>query len=164
MFFIWKITVATGPVTREASVGAIQIFGFFTMLPIWSMEVPSPWASKPPCQTVERQHNTDSGAADRQRQGDPDEAGYQDSHEEGLHLRGCFYQISEGGHKGSHTRPYKLSDQDAGDDGDAGGDDDVDPGFLRYDFSEFRCHDGGHQCTDRSAQLVAGDPDGSGGE
>ena len=28
--------------------GASQIFGFLTMFGIWSMEVPSPWAKRPP--------------------------------------------------------------------------------------------------------------------
>ena len=32
----------------DARVGAIQILGFFTMFPIWSMEVPRPWAKRPP--------------------------------------------------------------------------------------------------------------------
>ena len=30
------------------TVGGIQIRGFFTMFPIWSMEVPMPWAKRPP--------------------------------------------------------------------------------------------------------------------
>ena len=30
------------PVMAEVKIGGIQIFGFFTMLPICSMEVPSP--------------------------------------------------------------------------------------------------------------------------
>ena len=45
---MWKIQVAIGPVTAEASVGGIHIFGFFTILPIWSIEVPSPWETTPP--------------------------------------------------------------------------------------------------------------------
>ena len=32
----------------EATVGAIQIRGFLTMLPIWSMEVPIPCDTSPP--------------------------------------------------------------------------------------------------------------------
>ena len=32
----------------EAKVGAIQIRGFLMMLGTWSMEVPKPWATKPP--------------------------------------------------------------------------------------------------------------------
>ena len=42
--FIWKWNrqVARGPVMAEVKIGGIQIFGFFTMLPICSMEVPSP--------------------------------------------------------------------------------------------------------------------------
>ena len=43
-----KIQVAMGPVTAAASVGGIQMRGFFTMLPICSMEVPSPCATRPP--------------------------------------------------------------------------------------------------------------------
>ncbi len=35
-------------VTIEASVGGIQIFGFRTIFPIWSIEVPSPCARRPP--------------------------------------------------------------------------------------------------------------------
>ena len=38
----WKTQVAMGPVMAEVRVGAIQIRGFFTMLGIWSMEVPRP--------------------------------------------------------------------------------------------------------------------------
>ena len=40
--------VAMGPVTAEARVGGIQIRGFFTMLGIWSIEVPIPWDTRPP--------------------------------------------------------------------------------------------------------------------
>ncbi len=43
-----KMQVATGPVTAEAMMGGIQIRGFFTILPICSMEVPSPWEIRPP--------------------------------------------------------------------------------------------------------------------
>ena len=39
---MWKTQVARGPVMALASVGAIQIRGFFTMLPIWSILVPRP--------------------------------------------------------------------------------------------------------------------------
>ena len=37
-----------GPVMAEARGGGIQMRGFFTMLPIWSIEVPSPWLTSPP--------------------------------------------------------------------------------------------------------------------
>ena len=40
--------VAMGPVTAEASVGGIQMRGLRTILPICSMEVPSPWLNRPP--------------------------------------------------------------------------------------------------------------------
>ena len=43
-----KMQVAMGPVMAEASVGGIQMRGFLTMLPIWSMEVPRPWLMMPP--------------------------------------------------------------------------------------------------------------------
>ena len=39
---ILKTQVARGPVMAEVTMGAIQIRGFLTMLPIWSMEVPMP--------------------------------------------------------------------------------------------------------------------------
>ena len=42
MGYVLKRQVATGPVIMEAKVGGSQIRGFFTMLPICSMEVPSP--------------------------------------------------------------------------------------------------------------------------
>ena len=32
----------------EVRMGGIQIRGFFTILPIWSMEVPMPWDTRPP--------------------------------------------------------------------------------------------------------------------
>ena len=38
----WNTQVASGPVMALASVGAIQIRGFLTMLPICSMLVPRP--------------------------------------------------------------------------------------------------------------------------
>ena len=38
----WNTQVASGPVTTEVAMAGSQIRGFFTMLPIWSMEVPSP--------------------------------------------------------------------------------------------------------------------------
>ena len=40
--------VAMGPVMAEVTVGAIQMRGFFTMLGIWSIEVPRPWLTRPP--------------------------------------------------------------------------------------------------------------------
>ena len=43
-----KMHVAIGPVTAAASVGAIQILGFFTIFPIWSMDVPIPCEIRPP--------------------------------------------------------------------------------------------------------------------
>ena len=43
-----KMQVAMGPVMAEVKVAGIQIFGFRTMLPIWSMEVPRPWETRPP--------------------------------------------------------------------------------------------------------------------
>ena len=49
--------------------GAVQIFGFFTMLPIWSMEVPSPWASKPPQDVYTRQLKTHTGGRRRHSTG-----------------------------------------------------------------------------------------------
>ena len=45
---ILNTQVAMGPVMAEARVGAIHIRGFFTMLPICSMEVPRPWDTRPP--------------------------------------------------------------------------------------------------------------------
>ena len=48
IFSRWKTIVESGPVTIEASVGGIQIFGFRTIFPIWSIEVPSPCARRPP--------------------------------------------------------------------------------------------------------------------
>ena len=44
----WKMQVATGPVMALVTIGAIQMRGFFTMLPICSMEVPIPWETSPP--------------------------------------------------------------------------------------------------------------------
>ena len=32
----------------EVRMGGIQIRGFFTILPIWSIEVPRPWLTSPP--------------------------------------------------------------------------------------------------------------------
>ena len=40
--------VATGPVIAAARVGGSQMRGFLTILPICSMEVPSPCATRPP--------------------------------------------------------------------------------------------------------------------
>ena len=47
-FSIWKTQVEMGPVTAAARVGGIQMRGLRTMLPICSMEVPRPWAMRPP--------------------------------------------------------------------------------------------------------------------
>ena len=44
----WNRQVASGPVTAEASVGAIQMRGLLRMLGICSMEVPRPWLISPP--------------------------------------------------------------------------------------------------------------------
>ena len=44
----WKMQVAIGPVMALVTIGGIQILGFFTMLPICSMEVPIPWEIRPP--------------------------------------------------------------------------------------------------------------------
>ena len=44
----WKTQVASGPVMALVRVGAIQMRGFLTMLPIWSMLVPRPWLMRPP--------------------------------------------------------------------------------------------------------------------
>ena len=48
--FIWSrnTQVARGPVTAETTMGAIQMRGLRTMLPIWSMEVPRPCETRPP--------------------------------------------------------------------------------------------------------------------
>src|SRR5574344_3165445 len=40
--------VATGPVIALVRIGAIHTFGFLTILPIWSIEVPRPCAKSPP--------------------------------------------------------------------------------------------------------------------
>ena len=48
MFSRWNTQVANGPVMAAAKVGGIQMRGFFTMLPIWSIEVPKPCAKSPP--------------------------------------------------------------------------------------------------------------------
>ena len=40
--------VARGPVTAEVRMAGSQMRGFLTMLPIWSMEVPRPWLTRPP--------------------------------------------------------------------------------------------------------------------
>ena len=48
MFSRWNTQVERGPVMAAAKVGGIHTRGFLTMLPIWSMEVPRPWASSPP--------------------------------------------------------------------------------------------------------------------
>ena len=47
VFSILKATVASGPKIIDARVGGSQIFGFLTMLGIWSIEVPKPWAKSP---------------------------------------------------------------------------------------------------------------------
>ena len=44
----WNTQVARGPVTAEVRMAGSQIRGFFTMLGIWSMEVPMPWLTRPP--------------------------------------------------------------------------------------------------------------------
>ena len=40
--------VEIGPVTAAAKVGATQMIGFFTIFPIWSIEVPRPCDTTPP--------------------------------------------------------------------------------------------------------------------
>ena len=40
--------VAMGPVIMDVMIAGSQMRGFFTMLPIWSMEVPRPWLMRPP--------------------------------------------------------------------------------------------------------------------
>ena len=57
MFSKWNTQVAMGPVMAAAKVGGIQMRGFFTMLPIWSIEVPKPCARRPP-QRFSRKLNT----------------------------------------------------------------------------------------------------------
>ena len=44
----WNTQVARGPVTAEVRMAGSQIRGFFTMLGIWSIEVPMPWLTRPP--------------------------------------------------------------------------------------------------------------------
>ena len=45
---ILNMQVAIGPVTAEASVGAIHTLGFLTMFPICSIDVPMPCEIRPP--------------------------------------------------------------------------------------------------------------------
>jgi len=52
-----KTTVATGPVMAEVRIAGSQTRGLRTMLPIWSIEVPRPWAKKPP-QLLSRKERT----------------------------------------------------------------------------------------------------------
>ena len=101
-----KTQVAMGPVMAEVTMAGSQMRGFLTMLPIWSMEVPSPWDTSPPHlfsrklmtakPTICAQQPataapparpvTDRGAGYRQRQRDADYDGYGYAHEEGLKL------------------------------------------------------------------------------
>ena len=43
-----RIIVPTGPSTALVRIGGIQISGFLTMFGTWSIDVPIPWAIKPP--------------------------------------------------------------------------------------------------------------------
>ena len=43
-----KMQVAMGPVIALATMAGSQMRGFFTMLGICSLEVPSPWLTRPP--------------------------------------------------------------------------------------------------------------------
>ena len=44
----WNTQVARGPVIAEVKIAGSQIRGFFTILPICSIEVPRPWLTRPP--------------------------------------------------------------------------------------------------------------------
>lgn len=62
------------------------------------------------------------------------------------------------------TRTDKLCGQDAGDDGDTRGDENINRCLFGDDFSKLGCDDGGNERADRTAKLIACDADGSGGE
>ena len=62
------------------------------------------------------------------------------------------------------ARTDKLCGQDAGDDGDTRGDENINRCLFGDDFSKLGCDDGGNERADRTAEFIARDADGSGGE
>ena len=72
--------------------------------------------------------------------------------------------LAESSHEGRDSRSHELGYEDAGDDGDAWGHQDIDPCFPGYDLAQLCGHDGGYQGTYGSAQVIAGDAHGGGGE
>ena len=74
--------------------------------------------------------------------------------------KGCisvvvFTRISEGGHKGGNAGAYELGNQDAGNNGNAGSNENIHPCFLRNNFSQLSGNDCGKQSAYRSSQGIS---------
>lgn len=76
----------------------------------------------------------------------------------GWHFRGSLDHFSEQGHEPGYAGAHELGHKDAGNDGNAGSDQDVHTGLFRHQLSQLRSHNGGHQSAHGSSQLIACDP------
>ena len=173
--------VAMGPVMAEAKVGGIQIRGLRTMLPIWSMEVPSPWDDQPfrpvlpegqhrkahhlgtaagHCgaagQTGQPQRRADCRAGDGQGQGNPHDHRDQNSHEEGLQLRGPHNKVPHPGSRGANGRRHQISHPDPHQNRHNGGHQDIHLGLLGDRLAAFRRDDGDDQHRQTARQPLPG--------
>ena len=168
-----------GPVMADASVGGIHMRGFFTIFPICSILVPIPWEMSPlhlfsrkliickthhlgaaaghcssACQSCQSQSSADGGAGDGKCQGDSDDDGHQNSHEEGLQLRSPHNQAAyvSGGSPDGRSPPERK--EDTHENRNQRSHKDIDAGFFGDGFSAF----GGQDGDDKNGQRTAGAP------
>ena len=107
------------------------------------------------CQSVQGQGNADGRAADGEGEGDADKGGDQHAHEEGLHLRGSFYEVPKPGHEARYAGADELGSEHTGDDGGSRSDEDVQTRFFGDDFAQLRRDDGGNQGAYGAAQVIS---------
>ena len=115
--------------------------------------------SRTACQTGEAQYGADGGGGDGQGQGYAYQHGHQNTHQEGLKLRGLHNDHTEGAGGGADGRGDNIGRAYADEGGDNGSHQNVDLRLFADGLAALRCddrHEQHGQGSARAAQQVAG--------
>ena len=149
------LRISSIPGVIMASYGDYEFLRPYYEQALWLQDNAAARCGGTSCQSVQGQGNADGRAADGEGEGDADKGGDQHAHEEGLHLRGSFYEVPKPGHEARYAGADELGSEHTGDDGGSRSDEDVQTRFFGDDFAQLRRDDGGDQGAYGAAQVIS---------